>query len=299
MKVWLLTIRRWENSWHAGKFKEAAKELGIKCYTVTPEDLDIIVTKEGKPSIYYRGKPVELPDCVIPRTGKSYFFRAVMRHLEHLGVLVLNTGDSVTLATDKLATLQCLKLHNLPIPKTLLAKFPINMELIIKEFSFPIILKTVLGSCGKGVFLCENKHKLQDAMDLIETSRDKNVNIILQEFIKSSRGRDLRVIVIGGKAYGAMLRTAGRGKFKANFEAGGNVEFYKMNSTIEWLAVESARILNLDFAGVDILFDGDKYTICEVNSAPGFEGFGKATGINIPKTIFEYIQVRLNQPKIK
>jgi gamma-F420-2:alpha-L-glutamate ligase len=295
MKVWILTRRCWENSWHARKFKEAAKELGIECYTVTPEDFDIIVTKKGKPSIYYKGKSVKLPDCVIPRTGQSYFFRAVMRHLEHLGVLILNSGESIDLAADKLATLQQLKMHNLPIPKTLLAKFPVDVDLVKKEFSFPIILKTVSGSCGKGVFLCENKHKLQDTMELIEASKNSQVNIILQEFIRSSKGRDLRVIVIGGRPYGAMLRTAKRGKFKANFEAGGCVEFYKMDPAIEWLAVESAKILNLDIAGVDLLFDGDKYVICEVNSAPGFEGFGKATGINIPKIIFEYIKVHLSK----
>jgi gamma-F420-2:alpha-L-glutamate ligase len=294
MKVWLLTKRCWEDSWHARKFKEAARELGIECYTVTPGDFDIVVTKEGKSSLFYRGKPIELPDCVVPRTGKAYFFRAVMRHLEHEGVLVLNSGESVNIAADKLATLQHLKMHNIPIPKTLLAKFPFDLNLVKKEFTFPLILKTVSGSSGKGVFLCENQHKLKDSMDLIESSKNSSVNIILQEFIKTSRGRDLRVIVIGGRPYGAMLRLAKRGKFKANYEAGGSVEFYKLNPAIEWLAVESAKILNLDFAGVDILFDGDKYVVCEVNSAPGFEGFISATGINIPKILLEYIQVHLS-----
>ena len=294
MKVWLLTKKCWENSWHARKFKEAAKELGMGCYTVTPEDFDIIVTKEGKSSLFYKGKPVELPDCILPRTGESYFFRAVMRHLEHQGVLVLNSGESVNIAADKLATLQHLKIHNIPIPKTLLAKFPFDLNLVKKEFSFPLILKTVSGSCGKGVFLCENQHKLQDTMDLIESSKNSRVNIIIQDFIKASKGRDLRIIVIGGRPYGAMLRTAKKGKFKANFEAGGKVEFFEMNPSIEWLAVESAKILNLDLAGVDILFDGDKYVVCEVNAAPGFEGFISATGINIPKIVLEYIKVRVS-----
>ena len=295
MKVWLLTTKCWQNSWHARRFKEVAKELGIQCYTVTLRDLDIIVTKEGKSSVYYQGKPVILPDCIIARTGNSYAFNAIMRHLDHLGVVVLNRGDSMALASDKLATLQCLKLHNIPVPKTLLAKFPIDMNLIKKEFSFPLILKTVTGSFGKGVFLCENKNKLQETMDLIEASKDSRTNIILQEFIKSSKGRDLRIIVIGGRPYGAMLRTAKKGSFRANYEAGGGVSLYEMNPEIEWLAVESAKVLNLDLAGVDLLFDGDKYIVCEVNSAPGFAGFEKATGLNIPKAIFEYIQIHISR----
>jgi len=295
MKVWIMTKFGWGSSPNNMRFKEAAKEMGIECYIVNPEDFDIIVTKEGKSSIYYRGENVKLPDCLIPRMGSltPYFALAVIKHLEHLGVIVMNSSESINLSKDKLATLQHLASNNMPIPKTLLAKFPLNMNIIESEFSFPIILKTVSGSFGKGVFLCEKKSRLKDTMDLMEISKDPKVNLILQEFVRTSRGQDIRIIVVGGRPYGAMLKTAKRGNFKANYSAGGNVSYFKMNSTLEWLAVESARILGLDIAGVDILFDGEKYLICEVNSAPGFEGFEKATKINIPKIIFEYIKVRL------
>ena len=297
MKIWILTKREWQASFHNIRFKETSKGLGIRCYTVCPEDLDIVTTKEGKSSIYYKGELATLPDCLIPRMGSatSYFAHAVIRHCEHHDVLVLNSSDSIAVSKDKLATLQVLKNHNIPIPKTILAKFPLDIGVIRKEFTFPIILKTVSGSFGKGVFLCETRSKLKDTMDLMEISKDSKVNVILQEFVKTSKGRDIRVFVIGGRPYGAMLRTAKRGKFKANVSAGGNFSNYELNPTIEWLAVESARILNLDIAGVDILFDGDKFLVCEVNSSPGFEGFEKATGLDIPKTIFEYIKLRLSE----
>ncbi len=297
MKVWILTKNGWGNSPANLRLKDTASHMGFSCYVVHPEDFDIIVTKEGKSSIFYQGKNIMLPDCLLPRMGSAttYFAHAVIRHLEHLGVLVLNSSDSIALSKDKLSALQILKLNNIPIPKTQLAKFPINMGVVRKEFSFPIVLKTVSGSFGKGVFLCESRSKLKDTMDLIEISKDSKTNIILQEFVKSSKGRDIRVIVIGGKAYGAMLRTAKKGRFKANYSQGGKVEFFQITPDIEWLALESARILNLDIAGVDILFDGDKYLVCEVNSAPGFQGFEKATKIDIPKIIFEYIAFRKKQ----
>ncbi|MFH1642817.1 MAG: RimK family alpha-L-glutamate ligase [Nanoarchaeota archaeon] len=295
MKVWLLTKKGHGRSVHNLRFKETAKKMGIECYVVNPEDLDIIVTKKGKSSIYYQGEYIKLPDCLIPRmgSGTSYFAHVIIRHLEHLGVFVLNSNESIATSKDKLSTLQLLKLNNLPIPKTQLAKFPINMKVVEKEFSFPIIVKTVSGSYGKGVFLCETKIKFKDTMDLIEISKDPNTNIIIQEFVKSSKGRDIRVMVVGGRPCGAMLRQAKRGKFKANYSAGGRVSNFILNKDVEWLAVESARVLGLDMAGVDILFDGDKYAICEVNSAPGFEGFEKATQIDYPKVVFDYIRVRL------
>ena len=60
-----------------------------------------------------------------------------------------------------------------------------------------------------------------------------------------------------------------------------------------WLAVESAGIIGLDIAGVDLLFDNDGFQVCEVNSAPYFEGFEEATGIDIPKAIYDFASVRL------
>ncbi len=260
-------------------------------------ETDLITTKEGKKSIHYNGSCVDLPDVLIPRMGAAtpYFALAVIRHMQNLGVLVLNSSASIEVAKDKMATLQKLTTHNVPIPKTMLAKFPLNLSIVENEFTYPIILKTVSGSLGKGVFLCESRSKLEDVMDLIEISSDSRINIILQEFVSTSKGRDIRVIIIGGKPIGAMLRTAKKGKFKANFSAGGKVTPFELNPTVEWLAVESTKLLGLDIAGVDILFDGDNYKICEVNSSPMFEGFEQATGIDVPKAIFEYAKLRLGQ----
>jgi len=295
MKVWILTKRDYFGAYNNLRFKEVAKEKGIDLSFVAPEDFDIIVTKEGKKSIRCNGEYVNLPDCLIPRmgSGTTYFALAVIRHLESQGVFVLNSAESVESAKDKLAALQKLATHNIPIPKTILAKFPLNIDIVKEELSYPVIIKTISGSQGKGVFLCENKSKLQDVIGLVEESKSSRINIILQEFIRSSKGRDLRVIVIGGRPYGAMLRTAKRGKFKANFSTGGNVAKFELNQDIEWLAVECAKIIGLEVAGVDILFDGDKYLVCEVNSAPGFQGFEKATGLDVPSAIFEFIKLRL------
>ncbi len=297
MKIWVLAKRENFGLYNFARFPEEADKESIDIELVAPEDFDIIIHKEGRKSIHYLGNYATLPDCFIPRmgSGSTYFGLAVTRHLENQGILVLNTAASIDLAKDKLASLQILLNNNIPTPKTMLAKFPVDIETIEKEFQYPIVMKVVSGSFGKGVFMCESREKLQDAMDLMEASKNPNVNIILQEFVSSSQGRDIRVIVIGGRAIGAMLRKSQDGSFKANFSKGGTVEPFPLNPAVEWLAVESTRVLGLEIAGVDLLFDGDNYKVCEVNSAPGFEGFEKATGINIPKEIFEYIKVRLAQ----
>ena len=54
-------------------------------------------------------------------------------------------------------------------------------------------------------------------------------------------------------------------------------------------------MVGLDIAGIDLLFDGDHFRICEANSAPGFEGFEPATGINVARQILEFAAVRLGR----
>jgi len=295
MKVWILEKFKDFDSYTSKRFKEVAGKMNIGLKLVAPEEFDLIVTKEGEKSILYGGNMVDLPDCLIPRIGTvTYYALAIIRHFERLGVFILNSSQSMETSKDKLATLQLLSSNNIPIPKTMLAKFPINISAVEKEFSYPLILKTITGSQGKGVFLLENRNKLNDIATLMEISKDPKINLILQEFISSSRGKDIRVIVIGGRTIGAMLRTSKGKNFKANYSAGGQVEAFDLNPAIEWLAIESSRLIGLDISGVDILFDRkNNYRICEINSYPGFEGFEKATGINVPGEIFNYIKLRL------
>ena len=264
MKIWVITKNTNFDSYENKQLQEESKKAGIELQMVAPEEFDIIVTKEGRKSILHNGDIVNLPNCLFPRmgSGTTYFALAIIRHLERLGVFVLNSSQSIEFAKDKLASLQILAANNIPIPKTMLAKFPLNLDIVNKEFTYPLIMKTVTGTHGKGVFLCEKKTQLEDVADLMEISKDSSVNVIIQEFVLSSKGKDIRVLVVGGRVIGGILRIAGRGKFKANFSRGGKVAPFNLNPAVEWLAVESAKLIGLDIAGIDILFDGDNYKVC-------------------------------------
>lgn len=273
---------------------EEAQAQNIQLRVLQPEQIDLIVTQEDRKSILVDGKTEPLPDFVLPRmgAGTTYFALAVIRHLERLGVPSFNSAYNIDVVKDKLYTQQILAEKNMPVPKTMLVKFPVDIDLIQRRIGFPLIVKTISGSQGRGVFLSENKKSLADLMHMIEITNPK-ASIILQEFIQDSYGRDLRVLTIGGRALACMERIAPEDDFKANFSAGGSVRRFPMTPEIEWLAVEASRELGLEIAGVDLLFDGDHFKICEVNSSPGFEGLEQATGMNIPAEVFSYLKIRL------
>jgi len=273
---------------------KVAKETGIEMQVVKPEQFELIVTRDDRKSILLDGEVVSLPDFLLPRmgAGTTYFAMAVIRHLERLGVHTFNSSESIDIVKDKLYSQQILAEKDIPFPKTMLAKYPVDVSLIEKQFGFPLIVKTLSGSQGNGVFLSESKSNFSDLLEFIHATRS-NANIILQEYIGSSRGRDLRVFIIGGRAVACMERIATDDSFKANFSRGGEVRVFEITAEIEWLATETARIFGLDIAGIDLLFDGDHFKICEANSSPGFEGIEKCCDVDIAKEIYNFVRVRL------
>jgi gamma-F420-2:alpha-L-glutamate ligase len=300
MKGWILSKHPEReltaDKYELNRFLDVAAARGITMSIVTPEQFDLIVTRDDRRSILLDGEVTPLPDFLLPRmgAGTTYFALAVIRHLERLGVQVINSSTSIEAVKDKLYTQQILAECNLPVPKTMLVKFPVEVDRVARYLGFPVVVKTLSGSKGSGVYLCENETNLEDLMDLIEATKG-NANIILQEFIALSHGRDLRVIVVGGEPVACMERSSANGGFKANFSRGGLVRDYPLTPEINALAVETARLLDLDIAGVDLLFDGDSFRICEANSSPGFKGMEQATGLNIPGLIYDYVDQRLGR----
>lgn len=271
-----------------------APEHGIDIRVYQPEDFDLTVTRDDRNSVMINGESTPLPDFFLPRmgAGTNYFALAVIRHLERLGVHSFNSAESIDTVKDKLYSHQILAQNGLPVPKTMLVKFPVNPELVKRQIGFPVVVKTLSGSQGSGVFLCETLNHFEDLMQMVELTNPK-ANIILQEFIADSRGRDLRVIVIGGRAVACMERIAEEGSFKANFSRGARVRAYPMTPEIEWLAIETARVLGLEIAGVDLLFAGDHYKVCEANSSPGFEGVESCCEVDVVNEIYNFLCIRL------
>ena len=291
---WILYKNPIEESWETRKLVEEFENQGIKVRVVNPQDVDIFVDRDDRKSILVAGKSRALPDFVIPRTGSgtTYFIKAIIRHLERLGVILINGSDAIDNVKDKLYTQQVLGESNLPVPKTLLVKHPINVEFVESNIGYPSIIKTLSGSFGAGVFLCENRNQLQQLLKMAEITKP-SYNIIIQEFIKESHGKDLRVLVVNGKVVGCMMRQSTDDDFRANITRGGEGIPYQIDEQIEWLGGESARLLNLDIAGVDLLFGKNGYRICEVNSSPGFEGMDKYCKTNVAEQIVTYEKHKL------
>ena len=293
-KGWILVKNRFWEAYETDRLIEEFHKQNINVQLVDPNTIDIFVNKENKKSILVNGLESELPKFVFPRTGSgtTYYIKAVIRHFERMGVPVINGSDAIDNVKDKLYSHQILAESNLDIPKTLLLKHPIDAEFVQKHIGFPAIVKTISGSYGRGVFLAETKKQLKQLLTMAELVKS-SYNIIIQEFIKDTWGKDLRVLVVNNKVVGCMMRQATDDDFRANITRGGEGIPYEVNEQIEWLSTESSKALNLDIAGVDLLFDNGGYKICEINSNPGFEGMEMFTKKNIAEEIVQFIKMKI------
>lgn len=283
-----------QETYEVERFLDAAKAENIDLSVFSPDQFDLTVTRDDEKSILIDGKPVKLPDFVLPRMGANttYFALAIIRHLERLGVYCVNSANAIETVKDKLFAQQILAEQNLPTPDTMLVKFPVNVDLIEKQIGFPAVVKTLSGTQGSGVFLSKSKGEFDDLMQLIEATSPR-ANIIIQKFVKSSHGRDLRVFTIGGRAVACVERNSGGENFKANMSLGAKGINYPITPEIEWLASQTANVLGLDVAGIDLLFDDEHFKICEANSSPGFEGLESAVDIDVAKEILHFVRIRL------
>lgn len=274
------------------RFLAAARAQKIELKVYTPEQFSLLVT-EVAPQLLLEGKTVELPDFVLPRMGSftSYQGLAVIRHLEVLGVPSYNSASTIETVKDKWRVHQILSAHQLPMPKTELLSFPYDLTSIQTHFSGPLVVKNVVGTEGIGICLCETLPMLKDTLDLIY-SHNMTANILLQEFIETSRGRDLRVFVLGGRVIACMQRSS-TSSFKANVSQGAQVSAFSLTPEIETLALKVAQILNLEIAGIDLLFGKEGYLVCEANSSPWFKGLEEVVGAVIAEQILEYIMSQI------
>jgi gamma-F420-2:alpha-L-glutamate ligase len=276
------------------RFQQAARPLGIDLSVLNPRDFELIVDSGDEWSAVWRGRALPRPDVIIPRTGSetTYFTLAVLRHFEREGVRIVNRPAAIEAVADKLHTLQLLARAGIPIPRTILAKFPVDVDLVERELGFPVVVKTLRGTRGAGVLLCADRAQFGDLTGLLDGVGPQS-DIIFQRYVQSSHGRDVRVLVVDGRAVAAMERRAADGGFKSNVSLGGRALPYSPSPELEALAVRVARTLDLDVAGIDILFDEGGYSVCEANSSPGFEGLERATGVDVPAAVFAPLLARL------
>jgi RimK family alpha-L-glutamate ligase len=277
------------------RLEKVGREMGLRVSWLLPQHFDLLVDPVA-PTVFYKTRRMALPDAFMALTGAdtTLFARAVIREMESApAVAVVNPSDAIMRARDKLRAHQLLAAAGVPFPRTVLARQPSDVARMVRLVGGPpVILKLLSGTHGKGVMLGRDIEEIQASL---ETVWALNETLLIQEFIRDNPGQDIRVLVVGGRALGAMKRTARLGSFRANVHQGAAVAEYPLDEELEWLALRATEVMGLDVAGVDVVHGSGGYSVIEVNSAPGFAGFERATGIDVAAELLRYLEFRMGR----
>ncbi len=243
-----------------------------------------------EPSIHYRGEELSGFDAIIPRIGASVTFygTAVLRQFEMMGVYPVNESVAISRSRDKLRSMQLLSRKGVGMPITGFASKPGDIpDLLEMVGGAPVVIKLLEGTQGIGVVLAETR---KAATSVIEAFMGLKANIMVQEFIREAGGADIRCLVIGDRVIAAMKRQGKEGEFRSNIHRGGSATLVKITPEERATAVQAARTLGLNVAGVDLLRSERGPLVMEVNSSPGLEGIEHATGKDIAGDIITFIE---------
>ena len=215
------------------------------------------------------------------------------RQLEGAGVRLFNCADAIEACDNKALTSLKLSKAGVEIPRTIIAPKTFEgvgytdlgfVDKAIEKLGLPIVIKESYGSFGMQVYLADTK---DEAKEIVNKLGHKD--FIMQEFVKTSCGRDLRVNVVGDKVVAAIYRY-NDDDFRSNLTIGGKMHGYEITEKQAEEAIKACKALNLDFAGVDVMFgEDDAPVICEVNSNAHFRTTMECTGINLADLIMEHI----------
>lgn len=214
-------------------------------------------------------------------------------YLKSRGVPVYNDPAVIDLCDNKATQYIRLAEAGLPMPKTIIApkvypNFSIlqsgYFERVMDELSLPMVIKEGHGSFGMKVYLINDESEFYEKVEAL-----RGVDFVFQEFIASSRGRDIRVNIVGGEIVAAMQRRS-ETDFRANITNGGQASLIELTDSQRIVAMQAAAAVGAEFAGVDLLFgENEEPLVCEVNAAAHIRNILNVTGINVADAMIAYI----------
>ena len=211
----------------------------------------------------------------------------ILEHI-HPETLVVNDPFYVRNAPEKLLVTHFPEL----MPPTLITSNRDDIMAFRDEYK-DIIIKPLYGNGGAGVFhLTPGDENLNSLLELFtELYREP---IIAQRYMPEVRQGDKRIILVDGKAAGAVNRIPAEGESRSNMHVGGKAVKSGITAREHEICEAIGPTLKeqgLIFVGIDVI--GDYLTEINVTSPTGLQEIGRFDGVSLEAQIWDAIEGRL------
>ena len=231
--------------------------------------------------IYNDGRRLEERDYLINR----YKWNNVKDYVNKLCKHSYNRIDAFNIYVSKYEQLKRLDLKSVLTPAYVLGTSLLDHTFIAGKLGLPFVAKGLCSSMGREVFLIENE---EDQKKLV-TEYGQDREWLFEEYIPTTRGRDMRLFSVRGEVIACMERRADD-DFRANVALGAKVYPLKVTKIMRDVAAEIYEKTGLDFLGIDLLYGEDLPYFCEINVMPGIKGMEEATEVNVACAMIDTIR---------
>lgn len=285
MKIGILTR---DPGYAVRRLSEVAKSRGHEVETIMFPECYVEI-EAGKPMVYYRGKPLNDLDAIIPRImpGLTTYGASIVRQFEMMGVYTTSKSIAIARSRDKLRSMQLLSKSGVGLPRTIFSRDTNEIDDLIEHIGIPMIIKLVSGTQGKGVVIAETR---KAARSVIQAFYVLDTSFLMQEYIEESGGADIRAFIVGSQIVASMKRQSLDDDFRSNIHQGGSGKPIKLSDDEKRTAIKAARAMGLQICGVDMVRSERGPLVIEVNAAPGLEGIETVTKRDIASIIIEYVE---------
>lgn len=288
MKIGILTTGNEEED---NRLFEASLERGHNAEILNLSQCCLHVCTEF-PNVYYDDRAIgEEFDIILPRidTPHTQYGLTILRQFQSMHVYTSDMAFSLEVGRDKMRCMQRLLKKNVPFPSTGIAYAKKDFDNMVERVGgAPIIVKLVEGTEGVGVFLANDA---KEAIYLLRTFKQLSTPLIVQKFIEESSGSDIRAFVVGGKVIAAMERVSNDGDFRANIALGGQSKSITLSPEEEKVALDAAKAIGINIAGVDLIRSKHGPLVIEINVAPNFGGkwgLEDVSGVDVAGAIVDF-----------
>jgi ribosomal protein S6--L-glutamate ligase len=279
--------------WHVQDLRRAADLVGVRLEPVPFPGLVGRVGRAGAP-VEAGGTSLADADGVLvrmmpPGTLEQVVYRMDALHrLGRAGVPILNPPRAVEVSVDKYLSLALLEAAGLPVPPTFAGESARAALDAFHELGGDVVVKPLFGSEGRGLMRVSDPELARRAFATLERL---GAVIYAQKAVRHP-GHDYRAFVLGGEILGAIRRLAPAGDWRTNVALGGRPEPCRLDPERERLALDAARAVGAEMAGVDLLDDLDRGgpVVLEVNAVPGWKALAGATGVDVAAAVLNRLR---------
>lgn len=309
INIIVLTNRNLENDsalYHTAKtISDVCQKRKIPYYTLFAENAHIVKNEDGTATVHNwddkKGFLIDPEKTIAINRGsvaRRFSTLNLISQLEKLGIYTLNNRMAIETCSDKYRTILKLGSAAIPSPRTALVQDIDTLPFALEQLDnkFPLVVKTLTGSKGIGVFFGESPRSLKSILQTIWKINEEQ-ELILQEHIESPF--DVRAHVLGDEVIAAMKRHKIKDDFRSNYSQGSKVESFKITDEQAKICIKASKVVGTQWAGVDFILNskGEPFVI-EVNSSPGTAGIEKATHGKIVEQVIDFASDKKNWRKV-